>query len=154
MTLVTRFDPFREMANLQAHLNRVLNEPYSSAEARESLAAGSFQPPVDIYEDEQAIQIKLEAPGVDEKDIDIRVENNLLTIRGERKMESELKQENFHRVERLFGQFTRSFTLPSTVDAEQVKASYDKGVLTVRLGKKAEAKPRQIKIDVQSALKQ
>jgi HSP20 family protein len=106
---------------------------------------------VDIYEDENKLVLKLEVPGVRPEDIDIQVENRTLTVRGERKFTNEEKQENFHRVEQRYGTFARSFTLPSTVDPETVKANYDAGVLTMELAKKAEAKPRQIKIGVGSS---
>jgi HSP20 family protein len=90
----------------------------------------------------------MEVPGIEEKDIDIRLENNLLTVRGERKMESETKEENYHRIERSYGSFSRSFSLPTSVNPEDVKAGYNKGVLTVTLGKRAEARPKQIKVEV------
>jgi HSP20 family protein len=105
---------------------------------------------VDIYEDEHNITLKLEVPGIDEKDIDVRIENTTLTVHGERKIEKEEKEENFRRVERQYGEFTRSFTLPSSVDLGQVSAHYDKGVLKINLAKKAEAKPKQIKVNVGS----
>jgi HSP20 family protein len=94
--------------------------------------------------------VKAEVPGVEQKDIDVRLENNTLTIRGERKFEKEEKEENFHRIERRYGSFVRSFTLPNSVNPEEVSAEYDNGVLKVRLGKRAEAKPKQIKVDVGS----
>ena len=103
---------------------------------------------MDIYEDEQSIQLKLEVPGIDEKDLDVKVENNVLTVSGERRFEKEEKEENYRRVERQYGSFTRTFTLPTTVDAEKVEANYDKGVLKIALPKKAEAKPKQIKVNV------
>ena len=103
---------------------------------------------VDIYEDEHNITLKLEVPGIDEKDIDVRIENTTLTVHGERKIEKEEKEENFRRVERQYGEFTRSFTLPSSVDFGQVSAHYDKGVLKINLAKKAEARPKQIKVTV------
>ena len=117
---------------------------------RDEALTGSFVPPVDVYEDENTIQVRLEVPGIDEKDIDIRMENNVLTVRGERKFEKDEKEENFHRVERRYGSFTRSFTLPSTVNSDDVQADYDKGVLTIRLAKRAEAKPKQIKVNLNS----
>jgi HSP20 family protein len=116
--------------------------------SQESLASGSFVPPVDVYEDEQGIRLKMEVPGIEEKDIDIRLENNLLTVRGQRKLEKETKEENYHRIERSYGSFTRSFTLPNTVNPEEVKAAYSKGVLSISLGKKADARPKQIKVNV------
>jgi HSP20 family protein len=146
MTVLTRWEPFRGWSALQNHVNRMFEEQYSGRE--ESLTAGAFVPPVDIYEDQNGIQLKLEVPGVDEKDLDIRVENNLLTVSGERKFEKEQKEENFHRVERRYGSFSRSFTLPTTVSNEDIQANYDQGVLSIRLAKRAEAKPKQIKVTV------
>lgn len=148
MTVLTRWEPARELANLQERMNRLFSGSFSPVTSEESLAAGSFVPPVDVYEDEHGIQLKMEVPGIDEKDIDVRLENNLLTVRGERKLESETKEENYHRIERSYGNFTRSFTLPNTVNPEEVKASYAKGVLTIMLGKRAEARPKQIKVSV------
>jgi HSP20 family protein len=112
------------------------------------LTTTGFAPPVDIYEDEHTITLKLEVPGIDEKDIDVRIENNTLTVYGERKFEKEEKEENFRRVERRYGSFTRSFILPSSVDPAQVSADYVKGVLKIKLTKKAEAQPKQIKVNV------
>ena len=142
---ITRWDPFREVVALQNRMNslfRDLNEGDSP------LTTASFVPAVDIYEDAQKVMLKLEVPGIDEKDLDVRVENNTLTVKGERKFENEEKEENFHRIERRYGSFYRAFTLPSTVDTENVKASYDAGVLKLELKKKAEAQPKQIKINV------
>ena len=148
MTLLTRWEPVRELATLQDRMNRLFSDAFSPVMNQESLSSGAFVPPVDVYEDEQGIHVKVEVPGIDEKDIDIRLENNMLTIRGERKMEKEIKEENYHRVERRYGSFTRSFSLPNTVNPDDVKASYSKGVLSVHLGKRAEARPKQIKVDI------
>ncbi len=148
MTVVTRWDPYRELNALQSRLSRLFEEQQGGRE--ESLTAGAFVPAVDIYEDEQGTQLKLEVPGVDEKDLDIRVENNVLTVSGERKFESDQKEENFRRVERRYGSFSRSFTLPNTLSTEDIQANYNHGVLTVRLAKRAEAKPKQIKVTVGS----
>jgi HSP20 family protein len=148
MTLLTRWEPFREGSTLQDRMNRLFNEQFANLGSEESLAVGSFVPAVDVYEDEHAIQLKFEVPGLDEKDIDIRLENNLLTVKGERKFEKETKEENYRRVERRYGTFTRSFTLPNTVSSENVHAGYDKGVLNISLPKKEAAKPKQIKIEV------
>jgi HSP20 family protein len=112
------------------------------------LTTASFVPAVDIYEDAQKVVLKLEVPGIDQKDLDIRVENNTLTVKGERKFEKEEKEENFHRIERRYGSFFRAFTLPSSVNTEDVQASYDAGVLKLELAKKPEAQPKQIKINV------
>src|SRR5438067_13129193 len=136
--------------NRMNRMNRLFRESYSTEGPEEALTTTSFAPPVDIYEDEHNITLKIEVPGIDEKDIDIRVENNLLTVHGERKIEKEEKEENYRRVERQYGSFTRTFTLPNTVNTENVQANYDKGVLKITLPKKAEAKPKQIKVNVGS----
>jgi HSP20 family protein len=149
MTVITRWDPFREFSTLQDRMNRLFRDSRGGQE--EALTTSTFAPPVDVYEDEHNITLKIEVPGIEEKDIDVRVENNTLTVHGERKFEKEEKEENFRRVERQYGSFTRTFTLPQTVDSENIQADYDKGVLKVKLAKKAEAKPKQIKVNVGSA---
>ena len=149
MTLITRFDPFREFVTLQDRMNRLLRDSRADGQD-EALTTSSFAPPVDVYEDEHNVTLKIEVPGIDEKDIDVRIENNTLTVHGERKFEQEEKEENYRRVERQYGSFTRTFTLPTTVDGEKVSANYDKGVLKVTLPKKAEAKPKQIKVNIGS----
>src|ERR1700736_5887393 len=148
MTVLTRFEPFREFATLQDRINRVFRESYAPAGQDEALTTSSFAPAVDVYEDEHNVTLKIEVPGIEEKDIDVRIENNTLTVHGERKIEKEEKEENYRRIERHYGSFTRTFTLPNTVDNDNVSAHYDKGVLKVRLAKKAEAKPKQIKVNV------
>ena len=150
MTVLTRWEPFREFATLQDRINRVFRDSYSGAGQDEALTTSSFAPAVDVYEDEHKVSLKIEVPGIDEKDIDVRVENNTLTVHGERKIEKEEKEENYRRVERQYGSFTRTFTLPTTVDTENVSANYDKGVLKITLLKKAEAKPKQIKVNIGS----
>jgi len=148
MTVITRWDPFREFTTVQDRLNRLFRDSYGSEDRDEALTTSAFAPAVDVYEDEHNVTLKVQVPGIDEKDIDIRIENNTLTLHGERKFEKEEKEENFRRVESSYGSFTRSFTLPQTVDAEKVTANYDKGVLKITLPKKAEAKPKQIKVSV------
>jgi len=150
MTVLTRWYPYRELNSLQERVNRLFHESFSNEGRDESLATSSFAPAVDVYEDEHSITLKIEVPGIDEKDIDVRVENNTLTVQGERKLEKEEKEENYRRIERQYGSFTRTFTLPNTVDTESVAANYEKGVLKVQLAKKAEAKPKQIKVNVGS----
>ncbi len=147
---IVRWDPFREVVALQSRLNSLFQDYGRGQNEGDSLSAASFAPPVDIYEDDQKLVLKLEVPGVRQEDLDIQVEGRTLTVRGERKFSNEEKQENFHRVEHRYGTFARSFTLPNSVDAENVKATYDAGVLQLELTKKAEAKPRQIKIGVGS----
>jgi HSP20 family protein len=149
MTILTRWDPFREFNTLQDRMNRLYRDSFGEGR-EETLTTSTFAPPVDVYEDEHNVTLKIEVPGIDEKDIDVRIENNVLTVHGERKFEKEEKEENYRRVERQYGSFTRSFTLPNTVDAEKVTANYEKGVLNVTLAKKAEAKPKQIKVNVGS----
>ena len=144
MTVFTR----REFSTLQDRVNRIFRESYSPEGSDEALTTANFAPPVDVYEDEHSITLKLEVPGVDEKAMDVSIENNTLTVRGERTLEKDEKAENFQRVERQYGSFTRSFTVPNSVDLEQVTAHYDKGVLKISLAKKAEAKPKQIKVNV------
>jgi HSP20 family protein len=154
MTTLTRFVPFRspleDVAVLQSRLNSIFNE-FTSPEgttATEGPATVSFVPPVDVYEDAQQLVLKLEVPGVKQSDLDIRLENQTLTVKGERRFERDEKAENFHRIERRYGSFVRSFTLPQTVDTAEVKAGYDAGVLTISLAKKEAAKPRQVKIEI------
>ena len=153
MTVLTRWDPIREFSTLQDRMNRLFQNSYGPEGQEDSLTATAFAPPVDVYEDEHNVVLKIEVPGIDEKDIDVRLENNTLTVHGERKLEKEEKEENFRRVERRYGSFTRTFTLPSTVDSESVTANYDKGVLKIQLAKKSEAKPKQIKVNVGSGEK-
>src|ERR1700716_1249246 len=147
MTVLTRWEPFREFSTLQDRMNRLFRETQGNSQD-ESLTSSSFAPAVDVYEDEHNVTLKIEVPGIDEKDIDVRIENNTLTVHGERKIEKEEKEENYRRVERQYGSFTRTFNLPSTVDHDNVQADYDKGVLKIKLAKKAEAKPKQIKVNV------
>ncbi len=137
MTTITRIDPFRELANFFENWD---------LSGKDQLTSGTFLPAVDVYEDEHNLVLKLEVPGVNEEDLKVSLENNTLTVSGERKFEKEEKEENFHRIERRFGSFTRTFRLPSTVDSEKVEAGYDKGVLKITLAKRLEAKPKNIKV--------
>jgi HSP20 family protein len=151
MTFLANWEPVRHYSTMQDRtnrMNRLFRELLSSEAPEEALTTTSFAPPVDIYEDEHNIALKIEVPGIDENDIDVRIENNTLTVQGVRKIEKEEKEENFRRVERQYGSFTRSFTLPPSVDPAQASAHYDKGVLNINLAKKAEAKPKQIKVNV------
>lgn len=143
---ITRWDPFREMFNLQHRLNSIWEDANRGND--ELLTTGSFVPPVDIYEDGNRVVLKLEVPGMKQEDLSIQMENNTLTIQGERKFEKETEEKNYHRVERRYGSFARSFTLPNTVDPEKVQAQYDAGVLSIELAKRPEAKPKQIKVHV------
>ena len=138
MTILTRWEPFRQSATMQDRINvmnRLLRESHSPEGPDDALTTTNYAPPVDIYEDEHNITLKLEVPGIDEKDIDVRIENTTLTVHGERKIEKEEKEENFRRVERQYGEFTRSFTLPNSVNPTKVSAHYDKGVLKIKVAK-------------------
>src|SRR5216117_4274371 len=148
MTFLTR----RDFPTWQDSMNRIFRESFSPERPDEALTTSNFAPPVDVYEDEHHISLKIEVPGIDEKDINVSIENNTLTVRGERRFEKDEKEENFHHVERMYGSFTRSFTLPNTVDPEQVSAHYEKGVLKIRLAKKAEDKPKLIKVNTEKTL--
>jgi HSP20 family protein len=142
---ITRWDPFREAVSLQNRVNslfRTLNE------GETPVAASSFIPAVDIYEDPEKVVLKLEVPGIDQKDLSVNIENNTLTVKGERKFEADEKEQNFQRIERSYGSFIRAFTLPTTVNTEDVAASYNAGVLKLELHKKPEAQPKQIEIKV------
>jgi len=143
---ITRWDPFREVVTMQNRLNSLFREMNNDGDS--PLTTAAFVPAVDIYEDDKKVMFKLEVPGIEEKDLDVSVENNTLTVKGERKFEAEEKEENFHRIERRYGSFFRAFTLPSTVDTEHVQAKYNAGVLKLELLKKPEAQPKQIKINV------
>src|SRR5438067_11204511 len=122
MTVLTRWEPFREFTTLQDRMNRLFRDSFGDVRD-EALTTSTFAPAVDVYEDEHNITLKIEVPGIDEKDIDVRIENNTLVVHGERKFEKEEKEENFRRVERQYGSFTRPFTLPNSVAPGQVSAS-------------------------------
>lgn len=149
---IIRHDPFRELASLQDRLFRTFDATYGGQdrEPRELAPPETWTPPVDVFEDEHAITVKLELPEVEMKDIDVRVEGQLLTIKGERKLEREDKREGYHRIERTYGAFLRSFTVPETVDTEHIRAESSNGILRLMLPKKVVTKPRNIKVDVAS----
>jgi HSP20 family protein len=146
---ITRFDPFRDLAVLQDRMNRMFNDTYGSRSQEDHmLNRGTWVPAVDIYEVAGELVLKAELPDMQRDDIDVTVENNTLTIRGERKLDNEIKQENFHRVERAYGSFVRTFSLPPTVDSGRIGAEYKNGVLTVKLPMREEAKARTIDVKV------
>ena len=148
MTL-TRWDPFRDLVALQDRMNRLFDESVRNVRTGdEALSSATWSPAVDIYETANEVVVKAELPEVNQSDIDIQVENNTLTLRGERKFDKETKQENFHRIERAYGVFSRSFTLPSTVDQERIKADYKDGILRISLPKREASKPKQIKVAI------
>jgi HSP20 family protein len=143
---MTTLTPFRGATTLQEQLNRLFNDAFERTAGESNLTA--WAPAVDIYESEHELVVKADLPDVDAKDLDIRVENNILTIRGERKFEKKIDQQNYLRVERAYGAFSRSFSLANTVNSEAIKADYQNGVLTLSIPKRDEAKPKQIKVNV------
>jgi HSP20 family protein len=149
MSTIARLEPFRGLSTLQDQFNRLYNESFQTH--GEESALTTWAPAVDIYETPNELVVKADLPDVNEKDIDVRVENNLLTIHGERKFEKSVTEENFLRVERAYGSFSRSFSLPNTLNAEAIAAEYKSGVLTITLPKREETKPRQVKVNVTSA---
>jgi HSP20 family protein len=147
---LAEWDPFREFSVLQDRMNQLIRNVFDRGfgALTQELAEGEFIPPADAYEDENSIHLNVEVPGVDEKDLSISIENNVLTVQGERKLDKGEKRENFLRQERSYGKFSRSFTLPGSVDLDHVNANYVNGVLEIELAKRAEAKPKQIKINI------
>lgn len=149
MPTITRWEPFRNLTSFQEQMNRLFEDALFRGRADDS-ALTSWAPAVDIYETQDELVVKADLPEVNEKDLDVRVENNMLTVRGERKFEREVSEDSYLRVERSYGSFTRSFSLPNTVNTEAIKAEYRNGVLTVRMPKREESKPKQIKVSVSS----
>lgn len=148
---LTRWEPFKEVLSLRDEIDRLFNETFfrpSITEVRGEIR--DWVPMVDIYEDPERLLIKAELPEMNMKDIDLRIDNNKLTIKGERKLENEDKKENYQRIERVYGSFYRTFSLPSSVDVDKVKATYDKGVLRIDLPKREEVKPKAIPIEIKS----
>ena len=146
MRTLTRWEPFRGVTSLQDQVNRLFEGMIGRTGDESALTA--WAPSVDIYETEHELVVKADLPDVDPKDLDIRVENNVLTIRGERKFEKKVDEENYLRVERAYGTFSRSFSLSNTVNPDAIKADYQNGVLTLTIPKREEAKPKQIKVNV------
>jgi HSP20 family protein len=148
MATIARFDPFRDLSVLQDRVNRLFGDAYSG---REEGVLSNWVPAVDIFENEKKeLVLKAELPDVRKEDVSVTVENNTLTLSGERKLDTEVKKEHYHRIERSYGGFTRSFSLPATVDTSKIAAEFKNGLLTVRLPFRDEAKPRAINIDVAS----
>jgi len=146
MNTLTRWLPLRGLDILQGQVNRLLEDSIRGTGSKSSLTA--WAPAVDFYETENELVVIADLPGINDKDLDVRVENNMLTIRGERKLEKTVNEDNMLRVERAYGSFTRSFSLPNTVNTEAIKADYHDGVLTVKMPKREESKPKQVKVNV------
>jgi HSP20 family protein len=147
MAIIRWNDPFRDLAALQDRMNRLFEGAIPRTRTEEELFTGTWAPPVDIYETKDKIALKAELPGFDEKQIALRFEDGVLTIEGERKFEKESGDENYHRVERSYGKFVRSFAIPAGVEGDRITATFSNGVLTVELPKREETKPKQIKIE-------
>src|SRR5690348_3918258 len=146
MNTIMRWQRFRNLSSLQEQVNRLFESNFPSRGSESTLTA--WAPAVDVYETENELVIKADLPDVSDKDLDVRVENNMLTIHGERKFEQKVKEENYLRMERSYGSFTRSFSLPKSVNTEAIKAEYKDGVLNITLPKRAESKPKQVKVAV------
>lgn len=143
---IIRWDPFRDMVSLREKMNRAFEDVFSGRSEDKEMVTSSWAPAVDIYENENELVLTAEVPGVDEKDIEIKIEDNTLSMRGERKFEKEAKEENFHRIERSYGSFYRVFSLPHSIDAEGIRAEHENGILKITMPKKQELKPRTVKI--------
>src|ERR671926_1631720 len=143
---ITRYDPFRDLKTLQDEVNRLFSTNFSRGFGDEGIARGAWAPSVDIFENKDEIVLEAELPGMNREDFELTIENNVLTLRGERQFEKKDESDNYHRVERAYGSFTRSFTLPNTVTGEGANAEYKNGVLRVTLPKREETKARRIEI--------
>jgi HSP20 family protein len=146
------YDPYRQLLQLQDRVFRSFDQPYSLGRGNvepEVSVTGTWTPQVDVFEDAEGITLKVELPEVEAKDVEIQIEGNALTLRGDRRLEKADQRELYHRIERNYGPFSRTFTLPSTVETENTTAECRNGVLRVRLPKKAEIKPKQIKVQVE-----
>ncbi|HKY31837.1 MAG TPA: Hsp20/alpha crystallin family protein [Candidatus Polarisedimenticolia bacterium] len=146
---LTRWDPFRDLVSLQERMNRLFEDSLSRSKTTDQeMAMGAWTPPVDIFETPEEVVLKADLPGVDQRDIDVRIENSTLVLRGERKFLKEAKEEDYHRIERSYGVFSRSFQLPGTIDQGKITAVHKEGVLEVHLPKREDTRPKQIKVDI------
>jgi HSP20 family protein len=144
---IVRWSPFGELERVRREMDRLFDQATSGTRGDESLGGGWY-PAVDVYEDHEQVVLAMELPGLDRKDVSVNIENNVLTISGERQLENEEKRENYSRIERFYGRFSRSFTLPNTVDPDACQATMERGILTVRFPRREEARPRQIEVKV------
>jgi HSP20 family protein len=145
---IVRWEPFQDLVTSQRDFDRLFREAFNPLFGKGEASTRTWAPAVDIFEDENSIVLKAELPGLDPKDVEVRVEDNTLYLKGERKFEREVKEENYHRIERSYGSFARSFSLPNSIESEKVDANYKDGVLTLTLPKREEAKPKAVKINV------
>ena len=144
---LTRWDPFKDLQALQDRMNRLFQEGVGRTGRSDEVLGGHWIPVVDIYEDDQEFVVKAELPGLESKDVDVQIQENVLTLKGERRLEREIDKERYHRLERSYGTFQRSFTLPNIVEEEKVKAKFKDGVLEIRIPKEERVKPKQIKVE-------
>ncbi len=143
---IIRWDPFRDLVTMREKMNRMFEDAVAARGEEKDMIQGSWAPAIDIYETENELILSAEVPGIDEKDIEIRIEEGTLTLKGERKFEEEARQENYHRIERAYGSFSRSFSLPPYIDQENVHAEHADGVLKIHMPKKPESKPKTVRI--------
>jgi HSP20 family protein len=145
--VLVRWDPFREMITMRERMNRLFDDVFRTQEGSEGMPAGAWNPSVDIYETNNEVVLKAELPGLNQKDIHLDLKDNTLTLRGERVKDQEIKEDNYYRRERVYGTFHRAFTLPSTIQQDNIQAKYKEEVLEVHMPKAEAAKPRQIKVE-------
>jgi HSP20 family protein len=150
---IIRWDPSRDLTTLRQRMNSLFEDFFTEKEEGKEIISGTWSPSVDIHEAENALVLSAEVPGIDEKDIEIEIEGNTLTLKGKREYEKEIKKESYHRTERSYGSFCRSFSLPNYVDQDKIKAEHDKGLLRITLPKKPELKPKKVKILKKAASK-
>ena len=144
---IIRWDPFRDVVTLRERMNRMFEDVFSGrAEEGKEMTTSTWAPSVDIFETEKELVLTAEIPGIDEKDVEIKIEDNTLSLKGERKFEKETKEENYHRIERSYGSFYRAFTLPNSIDPEKIQATHENGVLKITMPKRDELQPRKVKI--------
>ncbi len=143
---IIRWDPFRDMVTLRERMNRMFEDVFSGRTEDKEIAASTWAPAVDIYETENELVLTAEIPGVAEKDVEIKVEDNTLTLKGERRFEKETREENYHRIERSYGSFYRAFALPNSIDPDKIQAEHENGVFKIVMPKRLELKPRTVKV--------
>ena len=145
---IVRWDPFRNVSTLQDRINRMFNEAFTRKEFDDDASMGAWSPAVDIYDTDDALIVKAELAGVPKENVTVDVKDNILTLKGERSVDKEVKEENYYRRERSFGSFQRSFTLPAAINPDDIKAVYKDGILEIEIPKPEEKKPKQVTIDV------
>ena len=143
---IIRWDPFRDLISIREKMNRLFEDAVTARGDDKDMVSSSWTPSVDIYESENDLVLKAELPGIEDKDIEIKIEDNTLTLKGERNLEKEVKEDNHHRIERSYGSFFRSFSLPHYIDQDKIKAEHEDGILKITMAKKPELKPRKVKV--------